>query len=747
MLNDANCSFRMPCVKAGKKAFALALESGYCFQMSKAFSPIRMLPTALRNQIAAGEVVERPASVLKELVENSLDAGATDIAVTLEDGGQALIAVRDNGWGIPPADLELAVTRHATSKVASFADLLSVASYGFRGEALPSIASVSDMLVESAFFPQGGAREAGAVPESAFIRVRHGEISERGPSALHQGTLIEVRDLFANVPARLKFLRKAPREQKLCQDALVRLALVRTDVAFTLQTGSPQGARRDLLRLAAGASLKERLARVWPAAAVEEMTPFAGERDGVRVTGLASLPQRSQTKGDRVLLYVNNRPVNNRALFQAVRQAYKNLITTSEYPQAVLFLELDPREVDMNVHPAKSEVRFRDEGAMFSAVAESIRSALLSGSPMSFVPAALEREGTPSLSGHAAAQAELPPLHAYGASPQEGIEGQPSRPPRPEGFWGAMDTPRLLDFPRRESGTETLWTPGDGSAENLHAGEEFFDRVTGLPREPDGLSPEARSRVLRENVAVYGRPDGGFMWPEPPAGNAGDSHGGTVNTDVPESDDKTPGGFQDAWGGAELPVTGEARGGFPVAVGPLLCLGQVADTYLILVRGDTLLLLDQHAAHERVLLHQIERQTGQGESQLLALSVELPLHPAESLRLQEMFPQLNRLGYSLTAGAGSVSIAGVPPLLGRTRGIDLLRDILAERTDGMSDLLHLMACHSAIKAGQRLTADEAAGLLRQWMDTPDCQFCPHGRPTVLAFDPAALEKMFKRKIG
>ena len=684
---------------------------------SQKYRPVSLLPPALRNQIAAGEVVERPASVLKELVENSLDAGASDIAVTLEDGGQTLVAVRDNGHGLPAADLELAVTRHATSKLASFAELLNVASYGFRGEALPSIASVADLLLESAF---AGAAAADSGPaaraEAAFIQVRHGEIVASGPSSLHEGTLVTVRDLFANVPARLKFLKSPSTELKRCQDILTRLALARPDVSFSLNVGDGSGKSRELLRIGSGLPLRERVGRIWPEQVAQGLIPFDGERQGIRVHGLASLPRFAQARGDRLLLYVNNRPVNDRLLLRAVRQAYKGRLTSREYPQVVLFLDISPYEVDVNVHPAKTEVRFRDDRAVFGAVLTGLESALAEHDPLSgrtgvddnaFADGRFESgdRGRP-------AEALFPPLHqgtlyvdepgsADGSSmdvpaflPDGSAGTRPLREDmRPDGFWGSLDRPRLVDFPS---------SPGGDSLED--------DR---MPEFPDdyGSGPDS---VLREAAGVY-RPDAALAPPPPSAAT-----------------------FFSASPGAD---------GYPVSVGPLLCLGQLADTYLILMRGDTLLLLDQHAAHERVLLHGIEQQTGSAQCQLLALPADLPLHPAESVRLQEMFTRLTRLGYALEAGERSVSVTGVPPLLGRAQGIALLRDILADRTDGMEDLLHLMACRSAIKAGQSLTGDEAAGLLSRWLATPERSFCPHGRPTVLSFSPAELEKMFKRKVG
>ena len=720
---------------------------------------IRLLPPALRNQIAAGEVVERPASVLKELVENSLDAGADEITVTLEDGGQTLLAVRDNGAGIPAADLELAVTRHATSKVASFSDLLHVASYGFRGEALPSIGSVADMLVQSACSENGEEH-----PEGAYIRVRHGEVAGRGPSALPRGTLVEVRDLFANVPARLKFLKTPATELKRCQDILIRLALARPDAGFVLSVAGG-GRHQERVRLERGQSLSERLSRIWPQQIVEELIPFdgippgitggitGGARAGIRAHGLVAPPHLAQARADRILIYVNNRPVNNRLLLQALRQVFKRRLTSREYPQAVLFVDIDPQEIDVNVHPAKSEVRFRDERAVFGAVLHTLESAIAGPSGRGLFPPANAGDG------HSAGapvpperrQAELPPLYAGETALPPQSAPTPSHPPRPAGFWGSLDAPRLVDF--SPASPDSLLEP----EEELEKSDSF----PGLAPTPEGsaLRPsipdsdaifqEARSGTFRPGTLRPGalREAGTAYHPFRPSPHEESGDGMRENTAAPGDGGVVPASPDSRGPEAVSRAGGNAEGGYPITVDGFTCLGQVADTYLILVKNDSLVLVDQHAAHERVLLHAIERGTMSAQSQLLALPAELALHPSEQGRLEELYGRLTTLGYALSVSGSGVSVSGVPPLLGRAKGIELLRDILSERVDGPEALLHLMACKAAIKAGQRLTADEAAGLIRQWLNTPERAFCPHGRPTVLTFDAASLEKMFKRKIS
>ena len=691
---------------------------------------IQLLPPSLQNQIAAGEVVERPASVLKELVENSLDAGAEEITITLEDGGQTLLAVHDNGFGIPATELDLALTRHATSKVTSFEDLLHVASYGFRGEALPSIASVAAVRIESAFSPgfaaTGKREDAGETGPGAFLEVAFGETGRRGPASIHQGTRITVRDLFANVPARLKFLKTPATELKRCHEALIRLALVRPQCAFTVKSGN-----RESLRLPANMDLRARLQHIWPPQIAENMVAFCGERHGMKAHGLASLPQFAQAKGDRILLYVNNRPVNDKLILRAVREAYKGRLTSREFPQLVLFLEMPPDLVDVNVHPAKTEVRFREERAVFSTVLHALNDAL--ARHLAFGPMIAEE-----IPADAPCHSPLPPLYREGGNAgtepfTDTLAGDipcgELRPPRPDGFWGRLDNPRTVEksFQQVEDSAEILSVSGAFRVSAFSGG---------------GIRPGA----VRQEREGY---DASEPASQPAEWGRGADHSAPeqdmlIEGLFPQADshDSAQTGFASA-----SPLSGVAvvKNGFPVVVGPLVCLGQAERTYLIVLDGEELLLLDQHAAHERVLLENIQKHGYEGQSQLLALPEEMALHPAEQDRLRERLHDLARLGYTLKQQEDTLVIRGVPPLLSTSQAVQVLRDILADRMDDMDDTFHFMACRAAIKAGQVLTGDEAAGLLRQWMHIPNGYFCPHGRPIVLRLERNVLEKLFKRR--
>ena len=650
-------------------------------------SHIRLLPSALRNQIAAGEVVERPASVLKELVENSLDAGASAIEVRLDNGGQSLIRVQDNGCGIPAAELELAITRHATSKIAALEDLAHVRSYGFRGEALPSIASVSRLSLVSA--PAGG-------DAAHAVEVEHGRLVASSPAALHRGTVVEVRDLFANVPARLKFLKTPATEFRRAQEWLSRLALARLETAFALFA-----AEREVARFLPGQDLRGRLSVIWPGSLVAGLAPFDAERHGIRCHGLAAPSGMRQQRADRVLLYVNGRAVTDKRLFAAVREAYKGRLLSREYPLAVLFVEMEPEAVDVNVHPAKSEVRFQDESAVFSAVLQAIRGAL-DGAIFS------------------AAGAGAEPREGKGQPGEEAPAARETAPQRRPGFWGSLDETRIL--PAQEGRQRGAWEV---------QGEECAPPVTprraGTPASarpapaPDTLP--YRAAPLREEAAPYGAP-------APQAARAPAPVSAQVRA-------------QDRAQGAQK---GEAQPRGPLAVGGFSYLGQVADTYLVLRDAQgALLLVDQHAAHERVLHARLAAGGFSGAGQLLALPLELRLDAAERERLHEARPVLEQLGFALESSGEMLLARALPPGLSRREAADFLREALAGVRDDLNDIFITMACKAAIKAGQRLTDDEAAGLLSQWLATPDAANCPHGRPCVLRWDAAELERLFKRR--
>jgi DNA mismatch repair protein MutL len=611
--------------------------------------PIKVLPPELANQIAAGEVVERPASVLKELVENSLDAGATAIDVAIEGGGQALIRVSDNGSGMPAAELELAVTRHATSKIADLADLSGILSFGFRGEALPSIASVARLTLTAA---DPGAGEAFSVA------VEHGRIVSRSPAALPRGTRVEVRDLFANVPARLKFLKTPATEAKRCQEIFFRLALARPDVRFALSV-----AGREVYNFPAGQVLADRLAAAWPPAAAEGLLPLdtgaSPNPAGMRLSGLVGHPRAAQARGDRILFYVGGRPVADRLLLAALREAYSGRLLAREYPPAALFLDLPADEVDVNVHPAKSEVRFRDERAVFGFVRRAV-DAVLTRAEAEFAPAWDRTGQAPSVREEAS---------GYAAAP------------------APAERPRLF------------------------------------PAEP---SDKFSTRAAFEAEAGQDEP----AWLRP-----GPDRTGSAPAPCPP-----PAGHPSPASEAEAPRPAALRPG-------LSYLGQVAGTYLVIAEaGAGLTLVDQHAAHERVLFAALRRQGSSGASRPLALPRDLALHPAEAERLDALWPRLKELGFGLGRPAPDrLSLTATPAGLEPGQAVELLRDALSGKADGPEDLWALLSCKAALKAGTPLARDEALALLDAWLAAEDREYCPHGRPIRVRFTPADLEKLFKRR--
>ncbi|WP_428569269.1 MAG: DNA mismatch repair endonuclease MutL [Solidesulfovibrio sp. DCME] len=739
---------------------------------------IRVLPPELQNQIAAGEVVERPASVLKELVENSLDAGATRIEVAIDGGGRTLLSVADDGWGMTPEELPLAVTRHATSKIASMEELSGIASFGFRGEALPSIASVSTCTVTS---------RHEAFDEGAFLRIASGRIVERGPAAMPRGTRIEVRDLFAAVPARLKFLKSEAVETKRATELFCRVALSRLDVAMKLAVGG-----RTALRFPAGQKLIARLDGMWPPAVTDELFEMEYALGPIRIHGVLGKPLKAQGKADRMLFYVNGRAVLDRVLLSAVREAYKGRLLAREYPQVVIFLEIPPEDVDVNVHPAKTEVRFRDEQAVFLNLRRAVGQALDKALVLRTVPAPepwVKRDGqapkfpsrrdfldelvradapAPFQSvpmGEAVREAPPSPGSAAPAFPARacdepaanaapGPETTPAQPARPERFaHGAAPVPETT--PAQSAQPERF----------PHGAAPVREATPAQPARPDSpaqpgrfapaAAPEAEAppaRITPAQAAADNRRHGQpapVRHLDPPAvarHQRGQAFPATPGIEARSASVPGHGDAQTPFSEPE-PLRARAPEELEPALPPgIRYLGQFADTYLLVDLGRELVLVDQHAAHERVIYAAMEASGSRGDSRPVGIPVETTLHPSEQAKLRELHNELRAIGFLLESPRpGVVAITGAPPGLSLGQAREYLAAALSGQSKSLQDLWILMSCKTAVKAGTKLADDEAVALLGQWAKAPDRDYCPHGRPVTVRFGLREMEKMFKRK--
>lgn len=593
---------------------------------------IRRLPENLVNRIAAGEVVERPAAALKELVENAIDAGATSIAVRLVEGGLGLIEVTDDGCGMTPDDMALALERHATSKLPDEAIEL-VATLGFRGEALPSIASVARFAMES--------RVRGA--DSGWQKVvDHGQQVADGPAALPPGTRIRVEDLFGKIPARRKFLRSPRSEYAACLDVVRRLAMARPEVGFTLEHDG-----RRVLAVQGGQSLAARVAQLVARELAEDGVVIDLERGPVRLTGVAGLPTFNRGVADHQYLFVNGRPVKDRLLVGAVRGAYADMLARDRHAVLALFLDLPPEEVDVNVHPAKTEVRFRDPAFVRGFIVSGLRHAL---------------EGA----GQRSAQAPAAPAMAnWQAEPI-------AREPAPA--LGSLFTRTFEPTAVRDAGQ--AWRGYEASV----------------------LAPAARAEMA--DAA-----------PEPAV-----SH-----------------------------PLGVAR-------------GQVANTYIVAEAEDGLVIVDQHAAHERLVLERLKAAGAQGAvaaSQALLIPEVVELDEPDCDRVAEAAPQLASHGLALERfGPDAMLVRAVPAALAGGDVQALVRDIaddlaqngaallLQERLD---HVLATMACHGSVRAGRVLSVAEMNALLREMERTPRSGQCNHGRPTWVKLALEDVEKLFGRR--
>ena len=600
---------------------------------------IRRLPEQLVNRIAAGEVVERPASALKELIENAIDAGASRVGITLADGGIGRIEVVDDGCGMTPADMALALERHATSKLPDDR-IEAVATLGFRGEALPSIASVARLRIES--------RMRGADGWSRIVD--NGRLEGEGPAALPPGTRILVEELFGRVPARRKFLRSARSEYAACVDVVKRLAMARPDIGFALEHDG-----RRALQVQPGESGPERVAALTDRGLRENSVPVDYERGPARLGGVAGLPTFSRGVADHQYLFVNGRPVKDRLLIGAVRAAYQDLLARDRHPILALFIDLPGEEVDVNVHPAKTEVRFRDPANIRGLIIGGLRNAL-------------------DAAGHRSAQ--RPSASALGAWQSE--EGHPQ--PLQQGLEGSA-TGSFFSPPRFRGGV------GGGS----------FLQPTSVSDRHQDYFPQGRAEAATEAV------------PQALA--------------------------------------------FPLGV----ARGQVAATYIVAEAEDGLVLVDQHAAHERLVLERMRKALGNGgvARQALLLPEVVELDEVACDRLEARAEELAEMGLELERfGARAVLVRAVPALLGASSVHGLVTD-LADELGAYDEALSLkekldhfaatMACHGSVRAGRLLSVAEMNALLREMEATPHSGQCNHGRPTWVKLAHGDIEKLFGRK--
>jgi DNA mismatch repair protein MutL len=606
---------------------------------------IRQLPDTLINQIAAGEVVERPASVVKELVENALDAGATRIDIDLEEGGVRLIRIRDDGAGIAAEELPLAISRHATSKIASLDDLEGVATLGFRGEALPSIASVSRFALVSRRID---------TEHGASLEVDGGRVGAVAPKPHPQGTTVEVRDLFFNVPARRKFLKAERTELGHIEEWLRQLALARPDVELRVShNGKPSRRWKGEGDLLSDARINETLGEEFARNALRVDHSGAG----LRLHGWIAQPAYNRASADQQYLYVNGRAVRDRSVAHAVKQAYADVLFHGRQPAYVLFLELDPRRVDVNVHPAKHEVRFRDSRLIHDFVYRTLHDAL-----------AETRAGTAPLPAHAeaAAMAQTP-----GAQPSYNW----SAPTRPLGF----------------------------QVEETRAGYAALY----------GAANESAATPAYSSYA----PTAGFDDAARPA--------------LPHSDDAT------------LPPLGYA-------------VAQLHGIYVLAESAEGLIVVDMHAAHERIGYEKLKAaHDGEGlRTQPLLVPATLAVSEREAEVAERETDTLAALGFDVTrSGPQSLTLRAVPALLAHGDVEALLRDVLADlREHGESrrvaaardELLSTMACHGAVRANRRLTLPEMNALLREMEATERSGQCNHGRPTWARFSLSEIDRWFLR---
>ena len=634
--------------------------------------PVKVLPQTLINQIAAGEVIVRMASVVKELVENSIDAGATRIELAIRNEVRDL-EVRDDGCGMSREDAELSLQRHATSKIRSIEDLFNLSTRGFRGEALPSIASVSRMELQT--------REHGSLSGTRIV-IEGGRIQRIEAAGCPPGTRFIIRDLFYNTPARLKFLKSTVSEMNAVLATITRQAIAQPQIGFRVERDD-----REVLELPTGQSLADRFASILGSQLHGKLVAMDFERDGMRVHGILGHPH--DARGDRrsQYFYVNDRPFSSKSLTGALEQACRGFVMAGKFPVASVFIDVPPGDVDFNVHPTKEEVRFRDERAVGGAVYHAAKNAL---------------EGSSALVGEVRLGPDdvAPPAPPTGPPPAEDgsrSAAPPSRPTIP-GFFTSPD-----ELVRRA-----------------------FERKQQRPAsQPDWLAEAERLR----------RVDSGAPAPAPTrliTARHGD--GSVIAAGPGERPDEA------FWSQGLEPEP----------------LGQIAETYILVRYGSDLLIVDQHAAHERLVYLELKRREKRIDAQPLLIPLTVELEPAQSEAMRELLPRFAGLGFEIDAfGPRTWAIHSLPTDLPEFDPVPMLVELIGDmeeskRQHALEDMrdriLIRTACHSAIRAGMRLSQETMRELLAQIKGERLSFTCPHGRPTIVRLGRDELEKQFKRVV-
>ena len=602
---------------------------------------IKQLDDAAINRIAAGEVVERPASAVKELVENAIDADAHRIEVAYADGGKTLIRVTDDGYGIAAEQLPLALSRHATSKIDG-SDLLNIRTFGFRGEALPSMGAVGRLSITS--------RAAGA-DMAAVIAVNGGDIRPVKPAALAKGTMVELRDLFQATPARLKFLRSDRAEAQAIADVIKRLAMAEPSVGFVLRDVSGGGEGRVVFRADPQTgdlftALHGRLARMLGQDFVDNSLAIDAEREGITLTGYASLPTYSRGAAVAQYLFVNGRPVRDKLLIGALRGAYSDFLSRDRHPVVALFLDVDPTRVDVNVHPATAEVRFREPGIARGLIVSALRHALAEA-------------------GHRASSTVR------------------------DAALGAFRSADIPERPVYQMERNSAAYPARNFSAPLQQG---FGEVASM----SGRVEESREPDMSDVVSLQANP------------------------------------------------LGAAR-------------AQLHENYIIAQTADGVVIVDQHAAHERLVYEKLKRQMAENgvRAQALLIPEIVELSDGDRDRLLEVAEDLIPLGLTIEGFGGSaVCVRETPAMLGEVNASTLVHDILDELSDlnqtqtvrdKIEAILSRVACHGSIRSGRRMRAEEMNALLREMEATPHSGQCNHGRPTYVELKLDDIEKLFGRK--